>query len=159
MPPRLILTHEVGKPYKHEHGREYWHYLMRMDKHSKGWLHLYKTPHGMICLYGKVMSFGATPVSRAHCDGCRKKLRHSGDELPQRICLAIHSSSTGRIYVRATLGLCGTALSPKYDSWVREMSGPKDCRTRPNFAGELAGRRPRDLNPANKRGLGNAGST
>ena len=26
-----------------------------MDKHPKGWLHLYETPHGMICLYGKVL--------------------------------------------------------------------------------------------------------
>ena len=51
----MIPTHEVGKPYKHEHGRKYWHYFMRMDKHPKGWLHLYETPLGMICLYRKVM--------------------------------------------------------------------------------------------------------
>ena len=44
-----------GKPYKHEHGRKYWHYFIRMGKHPKGWLHLYETLHGMICLYGKVM--------------------------------------------------------------------------------------------------------
>ena len=27
-----------------------------MGKHPKGWLHLYETPHGMICLYRKVMT-------------------------------------------------------------------------------------------------------
>ena len=27
-----------------------------LDKYPKGWLHLYKTPRGMICLYGKVMT-------------------------------------------------------------------------------------------------------
>ena len=55
MPLRLILTHEVRKHYKQEHGRNYLYYFMAMDKHPKGWLHLYKTPHGMIYLYRKVM--------------------------------------------------------------------------------------------------------
>ena len=40
---------------KHEHGRNYWHYFLRMDNHPMEWLHLYETPLGMICLYGKVM--------------------------------------------------------------------------------------------------------
>ena len=56
VPPRLIPTHEVGKPYKHEHGRKYWHYFLRMDNHPKGWLHLYEPSLGMICSYGKVMT-------------------------------------------------------------------------------------------------------
>ena len=61
VPPRLIPTHEVGKPYKHEHGQKYCHYFMRMDKHPKGWLHLYETPHGMICIYGKLMKYVMCP--------------------------------------------------------------------------------------------------
>ena len=72
-------THEVGKPYKHEHGRKYWHYFMRMDKHPKGWLHLYETPHGMICLYGKVMH---------HSLQCRRDdinlLTQNSADLPER---------------------------------------------------------------------------
>ena len=31
----FIRTHEVGKPYKHEHGRKYWHYFLHMDNHPK----------------------------------------------------------------------------------------------------------------------------
>ena len=85
VPPRLIPTHEVGKPYKHEHGRKYWHYFLRMDNHPKGWLHLYEPSLGMICSYGKVMhftfpstpslpSFGAImqPAGRHNFLPCRK---------------------------------------------------------------------------------------
>ena len=35
--PRLIPTHEVGKLYKHEHRRKYWHYFLRMDNPPVGW--------------------------------------------------------------------------------------------------------------------------
>ena len=41
-----------------KYGRKYWHYFMRMDKHPKGWLHLYEPSLGMICLEGKVMVQG-----------------------------------------------------------------------------------------------------
>ena len=40
-------VHEVGKPHEHKHIRKYWHYFMCMDKHPKGWFHLYETPRGI----------------------------------------------------------------------------------------------------------------
>ena len=45
----------LKKPYKHEYGRKYWHYFLRMDNHPPGWPLLYETPLGMIFLYGKVL--------------------------------------------------------------------------------------------------------
>ena len=52
---RVFRHTRSGKPYKHKHGRKYWHYFLRMENHPKGWPLLYETPLGMFCLYGKVM--------------------------------------------------------------------------------------------------------
>ena len=55
-----------GKPYKHEHGRKYWHYFLRMDNHPTGWPLLYETPLGMICRKSndKYATLFSTPKSR-----------------------------------------------------------------------------------------------
>ena len=52
---RVFRHTRSGKPYKHEHGRKYWHYFLRMVNHPTGWPLLYETPLWMNCLYGKVM--------------------------------------------------------------------------------------------------------
>ena len=44
-------TRGQEKPYKHEHGRKYWHYFCRMGNHPTGWPLLYKdTPRDVLSI-------------------------------------------------------------------------------------------------------------